>query len=375
MKTETLVLNGTTPGRTHSLVVHRFGSGLPGPKMYVQAGLHADEPPGLLVTQVLRERLSALEQAGQLRGEFVLVPAANPIGLGQSINGQPFGRFALSDGINFNRGFAHLTYGALARLDAAQSLGDDPKTNHEAVRGALIAECAQLPEVTEVQHLRKLLMQLALPCDTVLDLHCDGESVLHAYTGTPLAAAAQPLAELLGAQALLTAEDSGDHPYDEAMSRPWWEIQRAKPNTPIGEGALSVTIELRGEADVSDALARADAQAILAFAALRGVLELPGAEKTAAHPAVEATPLAAVEPLTAPISGVVVFAKKPGDWIEPGDEVARIVEPMTGANASVCATRAGLMYARIAQRTIVAGRRIGKIAGRDPFRTGTLLSP
>jgi uncharacterized protein len=375
MTRQTITLKGGTPGRTHHLVVHRFGQSLGGPKMYVQAGLHADEPPGLLVTQVLAQRLSELEQAGHLRGEFVLVPAANPIGLGQSIMGQALGRFALSDGLNFNRGFAHLSAAALARLDATQALGDDPRANRVAVRAALIAESELLSEQSESQHLRKVLLQLALPCDTVLDLHCDAESVLHIYTGTPLAQACGPLAELIGARAVLTAEDSGDHPFDEALSRPWWEIQRARRNAPLGEGVLSATVELRGEADVSDDLAQADAQAILAFAALRGVLELPDAQTSLVHPAVEPTPLAGVEPLTAPISGVVVFEKRPGDAIVAGDTIARVFDPITGQTCSVQAQRAGLLYARIAQRTVLAGRRLGKIAGRDAFRTGVLLSP
>jgi uncharacterized protein len=375
MKTETYVLQGSTPGRTHQLTVLRFGQGLSGPKMYVQAGLHADEAPGMLVADVLRRRLAELEHAGQLRGEFVLVPSANPIGLGQHLMGQAVGRFELASGLNFNRNFPHLTDAALKRLDDDEVLGTDPVANQVAVRNALRSACEVEPQETEGQHLRKLLLSLALPCETVLDLHCDGESVVHLYTGTPLAPRCSPLAELLGAKALLTAEDSGDHPFDEALSRPWWEIQRAKPNSPIGPGCLSVTVELRGETDVSEELARTDAQAILAFAALQGCVELQGAEGSPQHALVKPTPLAGVEPLLAPISGVLAFTKEPGQWVAAGEEVARVVEPTSGQTSPIRASREGLLFARVAHRVTVAGRRVAKIAGREAFRSGVLLSP
>ncbi|MFM2399551.1 MAG: hypothetical protein RL341_1708, partial [Pseudomonadota bacterium] len=35
----------------------------------------------------------------------------------------------------------------------------------------------------------------------------------------------------------------------------------------------------------------------------------------------------------------------------------------------------GILYARIASRFATAGRRLGKIAGARPTRTGKLLSP
>lgn len=59
----------------------------------------------MLTTVLLKRRLVELEQQGKLNAEIVLVPVANPVGLGQYILGQFLGRFDLASGKNFNRHF------------------------------------------------------------------------------------------------------------------------------------------------------------------------------------------------------------------------------------------------------------------------------
>src|SRR4051812_23612448 len=94
------------------LTSYRFGSprqgGNVGKKVYIQASLHADEVPAMLVAHVLRRELERLEAEGRIKGEIVLVPAANPIGLSQVVHGAPFGRYDLASGINFNRSYKHV---------------------------------------------------------------------------------------------------------------------------------------------------------------------------------------------------------------------------------------------------------------------------
>jgi predicted deacylase len=69
------------------------GSGIKVSKVYIQASLHAEELPGMLAAHHLRPLLEAAEAAGLLRGEVVLVPVANPIGLAQRLDHKPMGRF------------------------------------------------------------------------------------------------------------------------------------------------------------------------------------------------------------------------------------------------------------------------------------------
>lgn len=73
------------PGTRRELTVLRFGSPGARPKAYLQAGLHADELPGMLILAILAEMLAEAEARGEIGGdiggEIILVPVANPIGL------------------------------------------------------------------------------------------------------------------------------------------------------------------------------------------------------------------------------------------------------------------------------------------------------
>jgi len=371
MRIETIVLAGATPGTQRTVTAFRFGRAGARPKCYLQTGLHADEIPGLLVAHHLRSDLMKLEAAGRIVGEIVLVPAANPIGLGQQVSGSHIGRFCLTDGQNFNRGFPQLVDGAERRLRG--SLSRDRTSNVHAVREALLAELRSIDAVGEHQNLKHALLRQAVDADVVLDLHCDTEAVVHVYTGTALAEQGLVLARLLGARALLTAEISGDDPFDEACSRPWWELQRRLHDHPIGRGCFAATVELRGSVDVDHAMAGADARALVDFMVLCGAII--GDRPTLPAARCEATPLSGSEPLIASCSGIVVFHRAVGDVVEQGDALADVIDPVSGTVATIVAPTSGVFYARASTRWAHAGLRLGKIAGRRATRAGNLLSP
>lgn len=361
-------IEGQGPGTRHTLTAYHFGPAT-GPRTYIQGGLHADEAPGMAVAWALIDRLTPLES--RLRGPVTVVPAANPIGLAQPLLGGVLGRFDLADGGNFNRGFADLAPECAHRIK--DLLGDDPAANTTLIRAALrAAHAAQAPQ-TPAARLKHALLGLALDADLVLDLHCDGEALTHLYTLPALTAPLSPLTALLGARALLTASDSGLNPFDEALSRPWADLAARFPDHPIPLACTACTVELRGLADVIDALAATDAQAILGHLAHIGVLDMP---PPALPPlACAPTPLAGSEPLLAPVAGILFYNKALGTMLAPGDRVACVLDPATGTRHPVRATTSGLLYARTATRVVGAGQRLGKIAGTDPRRSGPLLSP
>lgn len=374
MQTETLNLLPDSPGVQHHLQVLRFGKPGSGPKAVIQAALHADEVPGILVAHALRERLQAAEAQGALRGEVLLLPYANPIGLTQHLMGQHQGRFDLADGVNFNRGHAELGTAVAAAL--AGQLDGDPAANIGRIRVALNEAAQALPATSTVQDLKRRLVQLAIDADIVLDLHCDAQAVMHLYALTPQADLAAELGALLGAQAVLLATDSGDSPFDEACSRPWLQLQQQFPQAAVPLACFSATVELRGEADTDHVQAAADADALLAFLRRRGVLAGEAGEAGALPaPRCEPTPLAGSEPITAPVAGVVVFHAAPGDRIAPGQRVADVVDAATGACTPLHAQSGGVLYARTATRWAVPGKRLAKIAGTQLQRSGRLLSP
>jgi predicted deacylase len=370
MQTQTLPLVPGSPGQSHHLQVLRYGAAGRGPKAMIQAALHADEVPALLVAHHLRSSLQALDAQGLVAGEVVLVPFANPLGLAQQVWGQHQGRFDLRDGVNFNRGIPEL---AQAAGDAVQGrLGAHAQANQALVRQALRDAAAALSAVHPVQDLKNRLLQLAIDSDIVLDLHCDAESVLHLYALTPQADIAGQLGCLMGARAILLATESGDSPFDEACSAPWHVLQQRYPAHPLPLGCFAATVELRGQADTSHVLARQDADAILDFLRLRGVLSGPVPVLPA--PLCSPTPLAASEPVTAPCAGVVVFHAETGQVVEAGDLVAELVDPALGGSTPLHARSAGVLYARAATRWATPGARLAKIAGSTLQRTGKLLS-
>ena len=372
MHTETIDLIAPAPGQTCCLTVLRFGQTPVGSrrKAYLQAALHADEVPAMLTALRLKTMLQELEERGQLLGEIVLVPYANPLGLSQHIQGQHHGRFSLADGINFNRGFPELATFVAEHVKGR--LSKDAHANQQIIRAALKTAADVLPALTPAQDLKRRLLQLAIDADIVVDLHCDSDAVLHLYGLTPQAPALKQLGAQLGAQAVLLATESGDSPFDEACSRPWLDLQRLMPEAQIPLGCFSTTVELRGEADVSHALADQDAQALIGFLQLQGFISGAAPEKAALC---EPTPLSGSEPITAPHAGVIVFHRQSGESVQAGDAIADLVCPNTGGITTLRCASSGVLYARCSTRWAHAGKRLAKIAGTSLARTGKLLSP
>ena len=365
-----------SPSLTTQRSISSFHFGTPGSgqKVYIQASLHADELPGMMTAWHLKQRLAALEAEGRLAGEIILVPVANPIGLDQNLNGVALGRFELASGQNFNR-----YYPAFARQlfeQLREQLGTDAAANTRLVRQHLRSMVAAIEPASELAAQRKTLMLLACDADVVLDLHCDLDAALHLYTGTPLWPQCEPLARYTGAAATLLAEDSGDNPFDEACSQLWWQlrdlVREAGLDAAIDMACLSVTVELRGQADVSHALAAQDADALLAFLTYRGIIR----GEVAPLPALvyPATPLAGSESLLAPHAGVVHYHVAPGTEVAPGQLLAEVIDPINDRVTALRANRGGMLYATDSRHYAIAGQWLAKVASAEAFKTGKLLS-
>ena len=372
-------LLSATLGTARSVTSFHYGPAGGGPKVYVQASLHADELPGMLVAHHLRQQLAALEREGALLGEVVVVPVANPLGLSQWLLHTAAGRFDLASGANFNRHYPALLESVWQRVEA--TLDGDAAANVQRIRAALGEAVAALPVVSELASLRRTLLALSCDADVVLDLHCDTEAVMHLYTAPELWPQVEPLARCLGAQASLLCEESGDDPFDEACSQIWRRLaERAGPSRPVPAACTSVTVELRGNADIAHPEARADAAALLAYLAHRGMVRDASAGAAAGTaPALPpllqpATPLAGSLPLVAPSSGVVVWLAHPGSWLSAGEPMAELVDPVSGTVTVLSSPTEGLFYARISHRFAHAGMSLAKVAGREARRSGKLLS-
>jgi predicted deacylase len=340
-------------------------------KIYIQAALHADETPALLVAAHLRRQLVVLENANRLNAQIVLVAVANPTGLSQYIMGAPSGRFELGSGRNYNRGFP-VPYQAIAdRIE--HLLGQDIDANRQLIRQAW-GECLlDAAPLDEFQSLQRTLMLLAHDADIVLDLHCSREAAMHVYTGEAVWATVEPLARYIGSEASLLATDSQANSFDEALYLLWVNLrERFGDRFPIPDSSVAVTVEHRGQRDVSYELAEHDATAIIDYLTHLGAVEgTPRPLPALRNPA---TPLAGSEQFYAPCAGVLVHRAAVGSRIEAGQALFDIVDPHSGQATTVCSHNTGVLYMRRDVRFVKPGDPLGRVSGATPIRSGKLLS-
>lgn len=354
-----------------SLTVLRFGTAGARPKIVLQAGLHADELPGMLVLHDLATRLQLLEQRGEITGELILLPVANPLGLAQQRHGILQGRFDETTGENFNRGYPDLAAMICSELEG--KLGPDAATNVDVVRQSMKAALNAIEPASTIDALRTLLLSLSCDADIVLDLHADNEALMHLYTMPAFWPALSDLAAELDTRAVLLADISGGNPFDEACSAPWLALAEAYPDVPLPPACCATTVELRSNNQVEASLSESDSSALLRFLQRRGAVA--GEPGSLPRLLCEATPLEAMQQVKAPHAGIVCYHARLGDMLRAGDLVAIVVDPL-GKRSEIVAETDGILFARHEQRYAWQGRVIGKIAGRIPLpdRVDNLLT-
>jgi len=372
MRHHTHDLLAPLPGTARQIHSFHYGPANTAGKVYIQSSLHADEMPGMLVAWHLKQRLAELEAAGRLRSEIVLVPVANPIGLEQVLMDVPLGRYELESGQNFNRWFVDLSEEVGNAIEGL--LGDDPQHNLQLIRSSLRNALARQTAATQLQSQRLTLQRLACDADMVLDLHCDFEAVTHLYTTPEAWPQVEPLARYIGADASLLATDSGGQSFDECFTLLWWQLkERFGEHVEIPLGSFSVTVELRGQGDVYHPLASADCQALIDYLIHFGAIA--GEPVSLPELPYPATPLAGVEPVATPVGGLLVFTAVPGQYLQAGQLIAEVIDPILDRVTPIHCTAAGLMYARSLRRMATAGMVIAHVAVTEAYRSGYLLSP
>lgn len=319
----------------------------------------------------LKRRLRLLEEQGRLNGVIELVPMANPIGIGQMFQATHQGRFEFNSGKNFNRDFPELTE-AVAALMQGQ-LGDDANINTALIRRAMSDVLADMPPATsELDGLRRLLLEHACNADVVLDLHCDFESIMLLYAMPQNWPRLRSLAARLGAGAALLAEDAGGSAFDEACAFPWLRLAELFPEAAIPLACAATTIELRGMADTEREQCVDSAEAILGYLAEQGLIS--GDWPEAPLFCCDATPFAGAQYAYAPHPGVVSFLQPLGARVRVGDPLFEVLDPLTDRHSIVRASTDGILYARERLRFAQPGLWLAKVAGTRLIRQGRLLS-
>ncbi len=370
------ILLGDTPGRSTELNYFRIGPADATRKVYLQAALHADEHPGIMVLHHLLSLLRAADSAGELNARFVVFPMVNPLGMGDIEFGRHQGRYNRASGVNHNRDWPVL-YEAVGEGMAAK-LGKDADENIQSVRAALRDWAASLSQVTAFDQWRQCVLTEACDADYVFDLHCDDDSLLHIFSVPQLADNMQQLANWTGAAATMLAEDSGGGSFDEVWPAIWLRLAGECGDKPLPLPVVSCTLEYRGKRDTFDNLNRQDAQNLYGYFQQQGLIEgIPMGEMGEAR---TVTDLRATEYLRAPRNGLLAYCVELGDWVEKGDTIAELIQ-LDGDGAFVdrmplLAGTAGQVISRKITKYVWAGANVSKIVGSEILesRTGSLLS-
>lgn len=339
MKTTIEKIAGDTEGVSYELTVFRFkGSSKTAPTAYIQAALHAGELPGVVAIHALMPKLRAAEAEGRILGDITIVPAANPVGRAQYHFGDLEGRFHLGTRTNFNRDFPLL---------------DRPDRN--AMPPAPRAATADV-------RLKRLLIQLSMGHDIVLDLHCDDEGVPYLYVPAQLWPAMQDCAAAMGVDAVVLWQGDSGAAFEEASIHPYLAMD---PDAAKLDRRVVTTVELRGLRDVDSKLAKSDADGIYRLLATRGVIADDKAEKPKKFAGV-AAPIDYVELVSMPRAGAILFHVEPGDRVKKGARLATIVHTPGDPEGStdVLAPQAGYILTRVSHRSGRAGDDILKLVGQ-----------
>jgi len=358
-------LVGDTPGRSTELNYFRIGPPDATKKVYLQAALHADEQPGILILHHLLQLLRDADAAGELKAQFVLFPMVNPLGMGDIEFGQHQGRYNRSSGVNHNRDWPVL-YDAVGP-GLVEKMGADAAENTLLIRDALREWAANLPRVTAFEQWRQCVISEACDADYVFDVHCDDDSLVHIFTIPQQAENMQQLANWTGAAATLLAEDSGGGSFDEVWPAVWLRLAGECADKPVPLPVVSCTLEYRGQFDTFDNLNRQDAQNLYAYFQEQGLIsgKLVGEKNAAEVP----TDLRATEYLRAPQAGLLAYCVELGDRVEKGDCIADLIR-LDGEGAFVeriplLAGTSGQVISRKINKYVWANANISKIVGTE----------
>ena len=341
-------LPSMTPGTRRAITYHRFGKAGARPKAYLQAAIHANELPGVMALHHLMPMLVEADRHGRIKGEIVVVPTINPIGLSQLTYNTHLGRYDFLGRENFNRNWFDLSGPVAERVGAR--LGTNARDNVDMIRNAAAAALAHMKPATDLQTLRVAAMKLSTGADIVLDLHCDMEAVLHLFISRQdWPGPAQMLAADLGAEATLYND-----PYPEALTFSgvngalWARLAQRFPAAAIPQACLSATVEYRGQHDVNHRLGESDAKNLYRFLVRRGLIS--GRAGILPRLKAPATPIAGMDVGYAPKTGMLTYHLPKGSRVRKGEAVCEVIDPADArgpkARTQILARTDGVLFSR-----------------------------
>ena len=176
------------------------------------------------------------------------------------------------------------------------------------------------------------------------------------------------------ARLALIADESGGSAFDEAHTVPWAQLQRRYGDRfPIPAGSFSSTVEYRGQFDVSDELAAADAAGLMVFLAAVGAVRTAASLPQRQLDAVR-RPLAGAAEVYARQGGVVTWAQAVGAEVAAGDVLGHVTDPVSRRRMPILVPVSGMLFRCELWRSCLRGQGLAHVAGETIVRSGNLLS-
>ncbi|MGF6439584.1 succinylglutamate desuccinylase/aspartoacylase domain-containing protein [Paraburkholderia youngii] len=287
-----------------------------------------------------------------------------PVGMNQHVMGHLSGRFDLGGTGNFDRNFFDLRPAIAASFDVTR-----PRAASAAEIKAWLKQATldRQAAANPVEALKLQLLAVGFEHDAVLDLHCDKIAVMHIYSSWEFEDRARALARCMEAHALILEDEAGGGTFDQAFRDAWREIKRLELCSDASTGFAAV-VELRGQRDVSDDLAAADAAGLIDFLRREGIMAGLVAGRAAA-PGRESQIFAlnAVSHVATPAAGVISWKRQCRASVERGETIAEVVrcdDIVPARRVAVVAPTAGVLIARSHIHLLTPGQRIAMIAGK-----------
>jgi predicted deacylase len=365
------------PGLKTELNYFRIGPKDASQKVFMQAALHADEQPGIMILHHLLPMLKQADTNGFLNTEFVIFPMVNPLGMSDLSFGQHQGRYNRVTGVNFNRQWPDLYKEIHEKV--ANKLTNNPDKNIHIVRNEIKQWLAKSKPVTAIQQQQHIVIEEAFDADYVLDLHCDNDSLAHIFSVPQSTDVMQSLSDWMGAAATLMAKDSGGHSFDEVWSTVWLKLAETYPDKPIPLACHSATLEYRGRFDVFDSINLDDAERLYGFLQAQDLIK---GDLIRSKPPATAKPtdLAATEFTKVNEAGLLAYQVELGDIVKKGDVLADLIaldgDGAFSKRTPILAGTDGLLLSRNVQKYVWPGCNIAKVVGTKKLtsRNGMLLA-
>lgn len=336
-------------------------------KVYIQSAVHAAEMQGSAVIFRLIEQLKLLT----LNAEFILVPNCNPFGRNQRAGEYLQGRYDATTGNNWNR-FYHYSSSDVSEFAEGLTEKDLNQVKNGAeselvwsfksfLKDKFALKLDQSWGVNTAQFLNTTLQEIAVDADIVLDLHTGPASTHHIYSPEFLT----QRAHAFNFENIISIPTTFAGALDEASFTPWVYLAEllAKKGITLNYKVNAFTIELGSQENICLTQAQKDSEGILNYLQdnnlISGFSGVTPVEVTT-------TLLANYKTLFSKHAGMVEYLAKPGDKVEKGQVIARVLNSLEfdtkHAIVDVKAPSSGTIILHYPSAAVQVGTQLFKIA-------------